>query len=53
MHIASAAVSKCDYFITCDNEIIKKSDFIESFLIALNFNLRIINPVEFITKVSQ
>ena len=42
IHIACAAYSHCDYFITTDKGILKKKDFIP---------IKIINPIDFIKEV--
>lgn len=52
LHIASAALSNCDYLVTCDHELLKKAKMIESFLLKSNFKLAIISPIEFIQKVA-
>ena len=53
LHIASAASSNCDYLVTCDSELLKKAKIIESFLLKSNFNLHIVNPIEFVLKVVE
>lgn len=45
-HIASAALGKAKYFLTCDDALIKKQDCIEK-----NFSIKVINPVQFISNL--
>ncbi len=42
-HIACSIEAECKYFITCDDEIIKKRGVIERL-----YGLKVYNPVEFI-----
>ena len=53
LHIASAASSNCNYLVTCDNELLKKTKIIESFLLKSNFKLHITNPIEFVKVVDN
>ena len=53
LHIASAASSNCDHLVTCDSELLIKAKLIESFLLKHNFKLYIVNPIEFIQKVTE
>ena len=46
LHIASAALSGCSYLVTCDKELLRKTEKIESFLLSLNIKLYIVNPVK-------
>jgi len=46
LHIASAALSGCSYLVTCDKELLRKAEKIESFLLSLNIKLYIVNPVK-------
>ncbi len=43
LHLACAFKSKADYFITCDDNIVKKSKGIDP-------NMNIINPVDFLRE---
>ncbi len=45
LHIACAIDTNCDYFITTDKGILKKSKFIQ--------NIHIINPVNFIQNLEE
>lgn len=44
IHLACAYYSKCNFFLTCDDELIKRST-------RLNLEIRVINPVEYIREV--
>lgn len=46
LHISSAALSDCSYLATCDKELLKKAEKIESFLLKINIKLHIVNPVK-------
>jgi predicted nucleic acid-binding protein len=48
LHVAFAAFTKSSYFITCDEEIIKKRETIESYLKSKGYQLIITNPIEFV-----
>jgi hypothetical protein len=41
LHLACAYHAKCGYFLTCDNELIKRSK-------RLNLELKIMNPIDYI-----
>lgn len=47
LHIASACIGNCDYLVTCDKDLLKKTQIIESFLLELNFKLKIVNLSDF------
>ena len=53
LHIASAASSGCDYFITCDEELLRKTEKIESFLLRFDTTLGIVNPVKLISIIGE
>ncbi len=44
LHIACAIYSQCDYFLTTDDKVLKKSDIIEE--------INIVDPFGFIKEVS-
>ncbi len=44
IHLACADYSKCNFFLTCDDELIKRA-------MRLNLGIRVINPVEYIREV--
>ncbi len=44
VHIACATVAKAEYFITVDDEIIKKREAIKK------FGIYVVNPVKFIER---
>lgn len=44
IHLVCAYYSKCNFFLTCDDELIKRST-------RLNLEIRVINPVEYIREV--
>ncbi len=48
LHIAFAVVGNCQYFVTCDDEIINKVQKIESFLKNKDFNINIKSPSAFL-----
>ncbi len=53
LHLSVAAHGECSFFITCDNELIKKADKIERFLISQKYTLSIINPRKFVEDEKQ
>jgi predicted nucleic acid-binding protein len=53
LHIASACFGKAEYFITCDNEIIKKAKKIEKDLKELGYNIKIYGVLDFIEEVKE
>ena len=44
IHLACADYSKCNFFLTCDDELIKRA-------MRLNLGIRVMNPVEYIREV--
>ncbi len=52
-HICSAIVGKAKYFITCDDKIIKKSDKIQSFVCKKNYELVILNVINFLQEYER
>ena len=46
LHIASAALGKAKYFLTCDDGLVKRQNCIEK-----NFSIKVINPVQFISNL--
>lgn len=46
IHVASAIFGKAEFFLTCDNGILKKSSCLNK-----NFNLNVINPIQFIGQI--
>jgi predicted nucleic acid-binding protein len=46
VHLACAEIFDCDFFITCDDKLIKKAN-------RLNVKLDICNPINFIEKVTE
>ena len=53
LHIASAALSGCGYFVTCDKELSRKAEKIESFLLSLDIKLYIVNPVKLVSIIGE
>lgn len=53
LHIASAALSGCSYLVTCDNELLRKAEKIESFLLNLDIKLNIVNPVKLVSIIDE
>jgi len=53
LHIASACLGKAEYFITCDNEIIRKAEKIEEDLKELGYNIKIYGVLDFIEEVKE
>lgn len=51
LHIAFAAVSRCDHMITCDKELLKKAGRIESILSQKGFKLELTDPANFLIKL--
>ena len=51
LHIAFAAIGKCDFLITCDNELMDRSGKIERFLLSKKINTKIIGPVEYLREM--
>lgn len=46
LHIASAAIANCKYFITCDDELTNKAELIKNELTTLGYQLEILNPLD-------
>lgn len=53
LHIASACLGKAEYFITCDNGIIRKANKIEKDLKGLGYNIKICGILDFIEEVKE
>jgi len=53
LHIAFTAMSNCSYIVTCDKELLKKAEKIESFLLKLNIKLHIVNPVKLVSLLGD
>ena len=51
LHIASACIGKAEYFITCDDILVKKHRRIENIVKRLGYNIRIISALYFIEEV--
>lgn len=51
LHLALACVSNCNYFITCDDEIVEKDSVIESVVGRSGFTLKIRNPIDFLNEL--
>ncbi len=51
LHIASAALGGCSYFLTCDDELTLNAPQIERLLIGEGFNIQIKNPLKFIREL--
>jgi len=45
LHLACAMITKCDYFLTTDDSVIKKSANIKE--------IRVINPVGFLMEIEE
>ncbi|RMG74540.1 MAG: PIN domain-containing protein [Nitrospirae bacterium] len=50
LHIACAATAKCEYFVTCDDELTRKAELIKKELIRAGYRLEIVNPLELIKE---
>ncbi|MBI4556886.1 MAG: PIN domain-containing protein [Candidatus Hydrogenedentes bacterium] len=48
LHVACAEVSGCDFFITCDDKIVRATPRITK---GLDLKVRAINPIDFVKKV--
>jgi predicted nucleic acid-binding protein len=46
VHLACAEICECDFFVTCDDKLIKKAN-------VLNMTLDVCNPIHFIQKVAE
>ena len=51
LHIASACIGKAEYFITCDDILVKKNRRIENMVKRLGYNIKIISPLYFIEEI--
>lgn len=51
LHIASACIGRAEYFITCDDTLVKKHRKIERMVQRLGYNMKIINVLYFIEEV--
>jgi len=52
LHIASAAKGLADYFLTCDDKIVKRAKDIQSFLASRGMKMQILNPVDFLKELT-
>lgn len=48
LHLAFAAYGQADLFLTCDDDILRKSSAIEELLKSDNLALVVLNPIQFI-----
>ena len=46
VHLACAEIFDCDFFVTCDDKLIKKANL-------LNVKVNVYNPIYFIQKVIE
>jgi predicted nucleic acid-binding protein len=46
IHLACAYYAKCEYFLTCDDDLIRRAK-------RLNLEIKIMNPVEYIREVKK
>lgn len=53
LHIATACIGKADYFITCDDEIIRQAEIIGKELREFGFYIKITNVINFIEEVEK
>ena len=53
LHIASAAISRCECLVTCDKQLIKARSKIETFLLSKGYKSKILTPKEFIGAFSD
>ena len=51
IHIASAALGRAQFFLTCDEQVVRRSSRIEDVLRAKGHGLHVLNPVSFNDKV--
>jgi len=51
LHIASACNAKVDYFLTCDDELVKKADHICEILETKGYHLNIANPIDLVGMI--
>ncbi|MBI3611025.1 MAG: hypothetical protein HY204_10035 [Nitrospirae bacterium] len=51
VHIASAVLGRAQFFLTCDEQVVRKSGRIEDILRAKGHGLRVLNPVSFNDRV--
>jgi predicted nucleic-acid-binding protein len=51
LHIASACFGECRYYITCDDELVKKSIKIMSVIRVGGFEIGIVNPLKFVDEM--
>jgi predicted nucleic acid-binding protein len=52
LHIASATRGLADYFLTCDDKIVKRAKKIQNFLVSRGMKLQILNPIDFLKKLT-
>jgi predicted nucleic acid-binding protein len=51
LHLASAAVSRADYFLTCDDRLVHQAEEIQEMLARRGLPLRVMNPTGFLPLV--
>lgn len=43
LHLASAKIGQAKYFLTCDDDILKKNNCLENY-----FSIKVLNPIQFV-----
>jgi predicted nucleic acid-binding protein len=51
LHLASAAVGRADYFLTCDDRLVHQAEEIQEMLARRGLPLRVMNPTGFLPLV--
>ena len=50
LHSAAAFISKADFLLTCDNEILEKTNCIETIAAKRGYKLKVRNPIEYLKE---
>ncbi len=53
LHIASAARGSAQYFLTCDDRVLRKAKKVEKLLAKEGHHLTLLNPVDFVKKLPK
>jgi predicted nucleic acid-binding protein len=51
LHLASAAVGRADYFLTCDDRLVSRAEEIEATLAQRGVHIKVMNPRAFVPMI--
>jgi len=53
LHVSSACLGKADWFLTCDNEILRNGHCIEKLAVEEGYKLKVRNPINYLEKTRE